>query len=392
MDRSNDIVIPAKTGFLNDPEAQRVCRVITDAGYDVYFVGGCVRDAVLGKPDSDVDISTNALPEQVMSLAEAAGLKAVPTGIDHGTVTVIAGKDAFEVTTFRRDVATDGRRAVVAFSDNIADDARRRDFTMNALYSDPSGRIIDPLGGLTDLLARKVRFIEDANARIQEDYLRILRFFRFSAWYSNQLTGFDPDALAAIAANTGGLETLSAERVGQEMTKLLSAPNPAPAIAAMRQTGVLSAILPGSDDQWLSIVVHLEQHLRLDADWVARLAALGGQDAAARLRLSKANARKLELLRDIGFSGPPLPEIAYRHGADIAGQALLLRAAMAEDTPEIALLETIKRASQAVFPIRAADLMPTFEGPALGARLDLLEREWIASGFTLSGVQLLDLP
>lgn len=392
MDRSNDIVIPAKTGFLNDPEAQRVCRVITDAGYDVYFVGGCVRDAVLGKPDSDVDMSTNARPEQVMSLAEAAGLKAVPTGIDHGTVTVVSGKDAFEVTTFRRDVATDGRRAVVAFSDNIADDARRRDFTMNALYSDPNGRIIDPLGGLPDLLARKVRFIEDASARIQEDYLRILRFFRFSAWFSNQTAGFDPDALAAIAANTGGLETLSAERVGQEMTKLLSAPNPAPAIAAMRQTGVLSAILPGSDDRWLSIVVHIEQHLKIDVDWVGRLAALGGQDVAARLRLSKANARKLELLRDTGFSGPPLPEVAYRHGAEIAEQALLLRAALAEDMPETAMLETIKKASQAVFPIKAADLMPTFKGPALGARLALLESEWVASGFTLSGVELLDLP
>ena len=176
------------------------------------------------------------------------------------------------------------------------------------------------------------------------------------------------------------------------MTKLLSAPNPAPAIAAMRQTGVLSAILPGSDDQLLSIVVHLEQHLKIDVDWVGRLAALGGQDVADRLRLSKANARKLELLRDTGFSGPPLPEVAYRHGAEIAEQALLLRAALAEHMPETAMLETIKKASQAVFPIKAADLMPTFKGPALGARLALLESEWIASGFTLSGVELLDLP
>jgi poly(A) polymerase/tRNA nucleotidyltransferase (CCA-adding enzyme) len=263
---------------------------------------------------------------------------------------------------------------------------------MNALYATLDGRIIDPLGGLPDLLARKVRFIEDASARIQEDYLRILRFFRFSAWYGQEPTGFDPDALSAIAANTAGLETLSAERVGQEMIKLLSAPNPAPAVAVMRQSGVLSVILPGADDQWLSIIVHLEQHLEIAVDWVARLAALGGQDVADRFRLSRGEMRKLDLLRQVGFSGPTLPEIAYRYGLSIAEQVLLLRAAMAEDMPKKALLETIKHASQAIFPIKAADLIPEFKGRALGARLALLENEWIASDFTLGKAQLLDLP
>ena len=392
MDRTHDILIPAKTSWLNDPDAQAVCRIIGDAGYDVYFVGGCVRNALLGEPDSDVDMSTNAPPDQVMALAKAAGLKAIPTGIDHGTVTVIAGSGTFEITTFRRDVATDGRRAAVVFSNDISDDARRRDFTMNALYAAPDGRTIDPLGGLPDLLARKVRFIEDASARIQEDYLRILRFFRFSAWYSEQLTGYDPDALAAIADNTGGLETLSAERVGQEMAKLLSAPNPAPAVAVMRQTGVLSATLPGSDDRWLSIIVHLEQHLGIAPDWLGRLAALGGEGVVDRFRLSRVHARKFELLRQVGFAGPPLREIAYRYGLDIAQQALLLRSAMVEKAPDIDLLEAINSASQAAFPIKAVDLMPAFEGPLLGTRLSVLEDEWIASDFTLSKAQLLDLP
>jgi poly(A) polymerase/tRNA nucleotidyltransferase (CCA-adding enzyme) len=392
MDRTHDTVIPTDTRWLIDPDAQAVCRVIGDAGFDVFFVGGCVRNALLDEPDSDVDMSTNARPEQVMTLAKAAGLKAIPTGIDHGTVTVLCGKGTFEITTFRRDVATDGRRAVVAFSDDINDDARRRDFTMNALYADISGRILDPLGGLADLLARRVRFIEDADARIKEDYLRILRFFRFSAWYSAELTGFDPDALAAIAENTDGLETLSAERIGQEMTKLLSAPNPAPAVAVMRQTGALSAILPGSDDRWLSIMAHLEQHLIIAPDWLGRLAALGGQDVADRFRLSRNDARQLDLLREIGFVGPPLAEIAFRHGALTAQQVLLLRSAMAEDTPDAELLNVITNASQAAFPIKAADLMPAFTGPALGARLAFLEGEWIASGFSLTKAQLLDLP
>lgn len=392
MDRTHDTLIPADTSWLTDSDAQAVCRMIAGAGYDVFFVGGCVRNALLGEPDSDVDMSTNALPERVMALADAAGFKAIPTGIDHGTVTVLCGESVFEVTTFRRDVATDGRRAVVAFSNDISDDARRRDFTMNALYATPEGRLVDPLGGLDDLLARKVRFIEDASARIQEDYLRILRFFRFSAWYSRQETGFDPDALAAIAANTAGLETLSAERVGQEMTKLLSAPNPVPAVAVMKQTNVLTTILPGSDDKWLAVMVHAEQHLGITPNWLGRLAALGGEGAGDRFRLSKSDARELQQLCEVGFAGPPLTEVAYRHGAPIAKQALLLRAALAEVLPDASGLDILEQVGQATFPVRAADLMPDITGPALGARLTKLENEWIASEFKLTKQELLDLP
>ncbi len=392
MDRTHDIVIPADTSWLIDPDAQAVCQVIEGGGFDIFFVGGCVRNALLNEPDSDVDMSTNARPEQVMLLAEAAGMKAIPTGIDHGTVTIVSGKGVFEITTFRRDVATDGRRAVVAFSDDISDDARRRDFTMNALYADPKGRVIDPLGGLPDLLARKVRFIENAEARIKEDYLRILRYFRFSAWYSFETTGYDSDALAAIASNTSGLETLSAERIGQEMIKLLSAPNPSPAVAVMRQTGVLPIILPGSNDRWLSMIVHFEQSLEITPDWICRLAALGGQDTEERLRLSKADARQLDLLMQVGFVGPPLPEIAYRYGQKTAVNTLLLRSALAEDMPDIAFLETLKRASEMVFPVKAKQLMPQTKGPALGARLAFLEDKWIKSNFALSKADLLDLP
>ncbi len=384
MVRTHDNLIPADTSWLNDPAAAQVCAAIEIAGFEIFFVGGCVRNAILGLEDSDVDMSTNALPKQVMEIAEAAGLKAIPTGIDHGTVTVVARGRPFEITTFRRDVQTDGRRAVVAFSDDIHDDARRRDFTMNALYATAKGEVIDPLEGLPDVLARRVRFIEDPDARIREDYLRILRFFRFSAWYADPDEGFDPDALAAISANTVGLETLSAERVGHEVVRLLSASDPAPAVAVMRQTNVLNSILPGADDRLLPVLIHIEQTLALKPDWMNRLAILGGDDPVSRLRLSKADARRLHLLQEVGYAGPPLPEVAYRHGIDVAHSALLLRACVAERKPGSSELEPLFAASEADFPVAAKDLMDEFQGPELGAKLRELEQRWIDSGFALS--------
>ncbi|NUH66916.1 CCA tRNA nucleotidyltransferase [Sulfitobacter sp. S0837] len=383
-------MIPPQTRWLQDEDAQQVCRVVQGGGHQIYFVGGCVRDALLGLPDSDVDLSTDAPPEVVMSLAKAAGVKAVPTGIDHGTVTLVSGGKPFEITTFRRDVDTDGRRAVVAFSTDMREDARRRDFTMNALYATPEGRVVDPLGGLPDLRARRLRFIEDADRRIREDYLRTLRYFRFMAWYGDPEDGPDPDAVDAIASNLDGLETLSAERVGQEFRKLLRADDPASALALMRQTGVFPVLLPGSDDRWMSLLVHFEQTLGLAPNWLTRLAALGGEGVSERLRLSKAEAKTLALLQEQGFSGVGLPELAYRHGADLARAAALLRGCLAEQMPECAVLETIERASTARFPVKGKDLMPRFNGPELGQELARLEHLWIASDFTLTAAELLD--
>lgn len=355
-------------------------------------MGGCVRNAILDEPIEDVDLATDARPEQVMVLVEQAGLRAVPTGIDHGTITVVAGGKGFEVTTFRRDVQTDGRRAVIAYSTKIDEDARRRDFTMNAIYADHQGQIIDPLGGLPDTCMRRVRFIEDAGKRIQEDYLRILRFFRFHAWYGRADEGFDSDAIAAIAANLDGLETLSAERVGAEMKKLLSAPAPEQSIAGMRQTGVLAVVLPGSDDRWLGPVVHLEQGLGLPSDWLLRLAAIGGEESSSRLRLSRAEARKLELFRDVGYSEVGLAEVAYRHGKFVALQAAALRAAMTSSCCRETDLETIDKGAQAIFPVSAADLMPEYEGARLGVRIAQLERAWIDSEFALTAQDLASMP
>ena len=391
MDRTDDTLIPADTSWLADPRGQMVCRAIAAGGHQILFVGGCVRNALLGLPDSDVDLATDALPEGVMALAGKAGLKSIPTGIDHGTVTLVVDGHPFEVTTFRRDVETDGRRAVVAFSTDIADDARRRDFTMNALYAMPDGRVVDPLGGLPDLRARRLRFIEDPVARIREDYLRILRFFRFSAYFSDASQGFDPDALSAIARNVEGVHQLSAERIGTEMSKLLAAPYPAPALAAMQHTGVLPHLLPGAEDRWIGPMVHLEGALGIAPDWRGRLAILGGQNPAMRWRLSKADAVFLDLLSTSGFAGVPLPELAYRHGIGAAQQALLLRAAMAGMPPDPMILDRLQAAGSAVFPLRAADLMPDLQGPDLGRKLAELEQRWIDSGFALDRAALLEL-
>lgn len=351
-----------------------------------------MRNALLAAPVSDVDMATSATPEQVMSLATDAGLKPVPTGIEHGTVTVVAGGVGYEVTTFRRDVQTDGRRAVVAFSTDIAEDALRRDFTMNALYAAPDGSILDPLGGMPDLIARRVRFIEDAAQRIREDYLRTLRYFRFHAWYGNTADGLDAEALAAIGANLDGLETLSAERVGAEMRKLLAASDPSTALGAMAQTGVLGAVLPGTDIRFALMMIHGSEHLGVQPDWLGRLVALGGQDIADRLRFSRAEQREYDVIYDAAYNGNSLLETAFDHGAAPAIQAYLIRCALSEGMPDIDILKNLERAAAQDFPVAAGDLMPAFQGAALGKRLKQLKTAWLESEFSLDKAQLLDLP
>lgn len=368
---------------------QAVCRMLTEAGHQALFVGGCVRNALLGAPVADIDIATDARPERVIALASAAGLKPVPTGIEHGTITVVSAHVPHEVTTFREDVQTFGRHAVVAFSEDIRSDARRRDFTMNALYARPDGTVIDPLGGLDDLRARRVRFIEDADQRIREDYLRILRFFRFHAWYGDAGGGLDPDGLAACAGNLDGLAGLSRERVGAEICKLLGAPDPAPSVAAMQAVGVLHAILPGADAGALTLLVHLESETNTAPDANLRLAALGGETVADRLRLSKSDARRLALLREMAAAGGQAAELGYRHGVRDGWAILLLRAALLETPPDPRSAEDLAQGAAARFPVTASDLMPGYTGPALGARLQALERRWIDSGFTLSRDDLL---
>lgn len=376
--------------WLTAAPTQAVCAMLETHGFQALLVGGCVRNALLGAPVNDIDISTDAHPERVMELAKGAGLNAIPTGIDHGTITVVADGIPHEITTFRHDVETDGRRAVVAFSDNVEDDAHRRDFTMNALYARSDGTVVDPLGGIQDLKARRLRFIDNAEDRIREDYLRILRYFRFHAYYGDPAEGMDPDALAAIAANIDGLSSLSRERVGGETIKLMGAPDPAPSVAAMRQTGALTAILPGTDDRALAPLVHLEEMHAVAIDPIRRLTVLGGDNTAEALRLSKKAARHRDVLRT-GLESSEAPgALGYHHGAEAATSILLLRAAVFEVPLMPDDLIAAQNGAEAQFPIRPTDLIERIQGAALGKALKELESRWIASGFALTKPELLD--
>lgn len=371
--------------WIGEPGLQALMAALAAGGHQALLVGGCVRNALLGQPVADIDLATDATPSEVTALCEAAGLRVVPTGIDHGTVTVIAEGVAHEITTFRRDVETHGRHATVAYSRDIAEDAARRDFTINALYADASGRVIDPLGGLPDLLARRVRFVGDPVARIREDYLRILRFFRFTAWYATD--GPDPAGMAACAAEAAGTETLSRERIGHEFRRLLDAPDPAPAVAAMAAAGVLAHVLPGADPRGLAPLVHLESGM--DPDWLRRLAVLGGQDVAERLRLSRTEARDLTALHNALAEAMGPAEAGYRLGLSRGRDAVLIGAALAGQALPAGWAEAVAQGAQARFPVRATDLPADLRGAEIGARLDALERRWIASGFRLSREQLL---
>lgn len=371
--------------WLDDPGTQALMQALEGAGHKALFVGGCVRNALLHEPVSDMDISTDAPPETVSAIAEAAGFKPVPTGIDHGTVTVVAGGKPHEVTTFRRDVETDGRRAVVAFSDKIEEDAERRDFTMNALYADRHGTVIDPLNGLRDLHARRVRFVGDPETRIREDYLRILRFFRFHAAYGDPEGGMDAEGLAACAGLAEGLDGISRERITAELRKLLGARDPAPAVAAMAQSGILARILPGADPRVLAPLVHLDA--ALPPRWLRRLAVLGGDTDG--LRLSKAETRDLSALRGALGTAETPAALGWRLGEVLAADATLSRAASLGTYPPSDWQTAVRRGTTARFPVTAADLMPALQGEALGTRLRDLETRWVGSDLSLSKDELL---
>jgi poly(A) polymerase len=372
--------------WIDAPATRRVMDALQARGNQALFVGGCVRNGLLDVPCTDIDISTDARPQETIALAKSAGLKAIPTGIDHGTITIVVDEEPFEVTSFRKDVETDGRRAVVAFSDDIMDDAKRRDFTMNAIYARADGTVVDPLNGLSDLQARHVRFIEDPDQRIAEDYLRILRFFRFTAQYGDPALGIDADGLAACAAGLDGLKTLAKERIGAEMRKILAVEAPEMALAAMERSGVLANILAGSSAKYIPVLIHIEQLGQID--WMTRLVVLGGTDHTDAFRLTKAEAAKLRAILRMIETGMRPSAAAFEYGGDVARAGSLAIAALCESHPPSDLDSAIARGEQATFPVRAQDLAP-LAGKELGDALRALRARWIASEFELSKQELL---
>ena len=351
------------------------------------FVGGCVRNALIGAPIDDIDIATLLTPDAVVAALKAAGLRSVPTGIEHGTVTGLSEHQPFEITTLRRDVSTDGRRATVAFTTDWAEDAGRRDFRLNALYADAGGVILDPTGlGYDDALAGRIVFVGEPEGRIREDYLRILRFYRFYAWYGRG----EPDAaaVAACAALAEGVEQLSAERVSKELLKLLAAPDPRHAVRLMDQAGVLGRVLPSTD---LGL---LEAMTGVSSDPVLRLSALLPGDparvaeVAGRLRLS--NAQRERLVE--AASGETQPEltvaqartIIYRDGRQ-AFEDRVMRAWAAGGDAEASrrLLALAQAWSRPSLPVGGRDLarLGLKPGPETGRVLKAFEAGWIADDF-----------
>lgn len=377
--------------WLHDAAAQAVIGALTSAGGEgcVRFVGGCVRDALLGRAGGDVDLATTLRPEQTIAALSAAGLKAVPTGIEHGTVTAVSGRRPFEITTLRRDVATDGRRAVVAFTDDWAEDARRRDFRLNALYADGDGRVFDPVGeGVADARAGRIVFVGDPRRRILEDHLRILRFFRFFAWFGRDAP--DADGLDACRSLADGVDRLSAERVSTELMKLLAAPHPTPAVLAMDAAGVLTRVLGTPAD-----VPRFAATARRDADPLVRLSALWPDDrafvaaAARRLRLPKVAWARLEAAAEPLALDEPTERAARRLVHAVGARAATDRALKASDG---AATEVVLRVAEdwkpPALPVGGRDVarLGVPAGPETGAVLRAFEASWVADDFPMEDV------
>ena len=386
---------PKRNPWMTDSKT----RAVLDAlGPDARFVGGAVRNALLGRDVSDIDIATPLVPDEVTKRLTAAGLSAVPTGVEHGTVTAISSGKPFEVTTLRRDVATDGRRAVVAFTTDWNEDAQRRDFTMNALYATADGEVIDLVGGVDDLKAGRVRFVGDATTRIREDYLRILRLFRFQAWYGKG--DIESEALRAAASEKSGLAQLSGERVQKELLKLLEAEDPAPVLRTMAAAGILGELLPGA----LSIA-RLEKLAAIDAeafftpDPLLRLAALLPNDPAvvaevtAKLRLSNAQALRLEDIAGAKekivsyLSVKEMRKLLYRIGAGAFKDRVFLKwadDAKATNAVQWRMLLAVADAwERPRFPLSGRDVMLAGvpEGPLVGKVLSEVEDWWVDADF-----------
>ncbi len=365
---------------MRDAPTGRLLDALGRASISARFVGGCVRNAVLERDIDDIDLAVDKPPETVMRALEAAKIKAIPTGIKHGTVTAVADHCVFELTTLRRDVETDGRRAVVAFTDDWLEDARRRDFTFNALYAERDGTLYDPFDGRADLAAGRVRFIGDADTRIAEDHLRVLRFFRFHAWYGKP--PFDAPSFEACRRNVGWLTSLSGERVSKELLRLLKATAAADAMDAMREIGALAHWLPEYDgSKRLRALIERDRA----SDPLRRLASVLPPDADAtkigkRLKLSTQDSLRLGLMLErvppVGVR--PRAEL-YRLGKTTFVDRLLLEA-------PAAWREALKLAEEWAppeLPVSGADALKLGlkPGPKVGALIDAVERWWIDGDF-----------
>jgi len=372
------------------------------------FVGGCVRNALWDVPVGDIDLATQLEPQAVADALDAAGIKYVPTGIAHGTLTAIVDKKPYEITSLRKDVETDGRRAVVAFTQDWSEDAQRRDLTVNALYADYDGQLYDPTGeGLDDIAAKKFRFVGDADLRCREDYLRILRFFRFVAHYGGQ-EKVDAASLKACRENRAGIKQLSAERVWSELKKLLSAKDPSRAARIMLTNEILETVLrEASNVDGLSRAAALEARENIAVDPLLRLMSMAAREPlqvallCKRLKMSKAETKRLRgWAEDDAQLSTDMDERAklgaiYKSGKQAIIDRALLRAAGEDDPIQskrwVSLAGLALEWERPIFPIDGRDLAEVGvpKGPQMGKAMQALETLWVRSGFKTEKPQLL---
>ena len=387
---------PLHHEWLNDRGLKAIFASITAAGGEARAVGGAVRDTILGRPVGDIDLAVNLTPDLVTDALERAGLKAVPTGIDHGTITAVFDHKGYEITSLRRDIETDGRHAKVTFTKDWEEDAARRDFTFNALYADEGGCLYDYSGGQADLMAGRVRFIGDAKQRIREDVLRILRFFRFHAWYGR--SSADAAGLEACRELSSLIPQLSVERVWREISRLLEAPNPVPVWELMLDNFILAPLLPEADNtRRLGKLVETEQSHSIQPSALRRLAALvpeGARSArhlAHHLKLSSRDAVSLSSCTTLpallsGRLAPDLlPATLYEFGPkNVSSAALLIESGDFETRFDLRLvLKTCSEWQKPLFPLRGEDLMQLGlkQGPDVGIILRRTEAWWVEKCF-----------
>jgi len=396
MSYTSDHLNPLSSTWLDNEGLRQIFKAFHEAGHEARVVGGAVRDALRGRPVSDIDLAVNVPPETMCAVLKAAGMKVVPTGLDHGTVTVVVDHKSFEITSLRRDIETDGRHAKVTYTENWRDDAARRDFTFNALYVDAKGHIYDYFQGREDLAQGRVHFIGNAAQRIREDVLRILRFFRFFAWFGEGDP--DKDGLKACQDLAVLLPHISAERVGHEIKKLLAAPNPYKSLVAMQQSGVLPILLPNllpfNSSHKLFI---LEEKHGVRSSPLRRLLSFMHhkpsdiEDVVKRLKLSNREAKTLQNVAFLSGSllnrldSSPLSAILYDYGSESVLDAFLIQAS---HHPEIesqipAVLSACSSWEKPVFPLRGEDLLKINlkPGPEIGQILRQTEIWWVQKGF-----------
>ena len=375
--------------WIKNKVTQNILKIFEGADHNAYLVGGCIRNSILNIPVTDIDISTDATPQQTVDLFNRENFKVAPTGFSHGTVTVISEGIPYQITTMRSDQNTDGRHADVVFSDDIKKDAERRDFTINALYADSTGKIINPIGGLEDFNPLAIKFIGDPNNRIQEDYLRILRFFRFHAQFSELVTQFDKVALDAIKKNQDGLKKLSKERIWSELKKILSTSNPARSLYKMSQLGILEIILENKNVHNIKRFNLIEKKMGLEPEPIRRLVAITENTENTFLNLSRKEEKKFSLLKGLLKKKHDPAELVYQFNREIAQSVLAIYTFYKGEKLKLSDIKKIEKACLFPCPITGAQISKYMDGAAVGIIIKEAQRAWIKSNFKSDEAKIL---